>query len=57
MDEKYKTTNQKTYYVTTNGRDLSEDDFDEQYFKFSYSDAIDYIKNKIIKTYEKFQNL
>ena len=36
MDEKYKTTNQKTYYVTTNGWDLSEDDFDEQYFKFSY---------------------
>ncbi len=57
VDEKYKRTNQKTYYVITNGYDLPLDEHEEKYFKFSYSDAIDYIKNKIIKTYENFQNL
>ena len=57
VDEKYKRTNQKTYFVITNGYDLPLDDYEEKYFKFSYPDAVDYIKDKIIKTYENFQNL
>ena len=57
VDEKYKKTNQKTYFVITDGYDLPLDEYEEKYFKFSYPDAVEYIINKIIKTYENFQNL
>ena len=57
VDEKYKKTNQKTYFVITDGYDLPLDEHEEKYFKFSYPDAVEYIINKIIKTYENFQNL
>ena len=47
---------ERGYYVTTDGFDVADEDFDEKHFDSS-GDAVDYIKNNIIKTYEKFQNL
>ncbi len=44
------------YYVTTDGLDLTDDDYDEKHFEFS-GDAVDHIKKNITKTYEKFQHL
>ena len=49
-------TSEGGYYVTTDGLDLTDDDYDEKHFEFS-GDAVDHIKKNITKTYEKFQNL
>ena len=38
------------------GFDLADDEYGEKYFPDTY-DAINFIKNQIIETYEKFQNL
>ena len=46
----------RSYYVRIQGFDLADDEYGEKYFPNTY-DAIDYIKNQIMKTYEKFQNL
>ena len=46
----------KLYGVITEGFDLNDNDFEDKYFK-SEIEAVEYIKNKIEKTYEKFPNL
>ena len=47
---------EKLYGVITEGFDLNDNDFEDKYFK-SEIEAVEYIKNKIEKTYEKFPNL
>ena len=48
---------ERSYYVYVRGFDLADDEYyNEKYFP-SIGEAVDYIKNQIIKTYENFQNL
>ena len=47
---------EKLYGVITEGFDLNDNDFEDKYFK-SEIEAVECIKNKIEKTYEKFPNL
>ena len=46
----------RSFYVYIHGFDLADDEYGEKYFPDTY-DAINFIKNQIIETYEKFQNL
>ena len=48
--------NERSFYIVIDGIDLADDEYKEEYFKDTY-DAIKYLKNEIMKTYEKFQNL
>lgn len=48
--------NKRSFYIVIDGIDLADDEYQEEYFKDTY-DAIKYLKNEIMKTYEKFQNL
>ena len=45
-----------SFYVYIHGDHLADDEYREKYFSDTY-DAIEFIKNQIVETYEKFQNL
>ena len=56
IDEEYNYTNDLVSYVVIQGIDLEDDEYGRKNFKSLYEGS-EFIKNQIIKTYEKFQNL
>ena len=56
LDEDYNYTDDLRSSVTTEGINISNDEYASQYFE-TLQEGQEYIKDQVIKTYEKFQNL